>query len=60
MWDTHISALLSSPTVSQGFSRLYPSQNDLPVDTVKKNPSKQLFSPHAGGEKRRYLSLVIV
>jgi hypothetical protein len=30
---------------TQPFSRLDPSQNDLPVDTVKKNPLSQLFSP---------------
>jgi hypothetical protein len=30
--------------VSGGFLRLYPSPNDLPVATVKKNPLKRFFS----------------
>ena len=34
MWGTLISALLNSPTVSGGFLRLSPAQNDLPLDTV--------------------------
>jgi hypothetical protein len=55
MWDTQISALLSSPTVSQPFSRLYPSQNDHPVAPVKKNPLKRLFLTKEVGEKRAFL-----
>jgi hypothetical protein len=39
---------------TQPFSRLYPSQNDLLVDTVKKNPLKQLFPTELGEEKRGY------
>jgi hypothetical protein len=51
---TPISVLGGWPTVSEPFSRLYPSQYDLPVATVKKNPSKRLFLTEAGEEKRRY------
>jgi hypothetical protein len=42
------------------FSRLYPSQNDLPVDTVKKNPLKRLFLTGAGEEKQGYPSTEFV
>ena len=38
------------------FLRLYPSQNDLPVATVKKNPLKQLFPTQTGEKKRGYPS----
>jgi hypothetical protein len=37
-----------------GFLRLSRAQNALPVDTVKKNPLKPLFSTEAGKEKRGY------
>jgi hypothetical protein len=60
MWDTQISALLSSPTVSQPFSRLYPSQNDVPVDTVKKNPWRQIFSTESVEKNRGFLQPKIV
>jgi hypothetical protein len=38
------------------FTTGYPSQNDLPVVTVKKNPFKRLFLTKEVGEKRGYLS----
>jgi hypothetical protein len=60
MLDTHISALGGWPTVTQPFSRLYPSQNDLPDAIVKKNPLKWIFSPQSGEKKRGYPSPIIV
>jgi hypothetical protein len=39
MMDTPIAALGGWPTVSGGFLRLYPIQNDLHLGTVKKNTS---------------------
>jgi hypothetical protein len=38
------------------FTTGYPSQNDLPVVTVKKNPFKRLFSTKEVGEKQGYPS----
>jgi hypothetical protein len=37
-----------------------PAQKYIPLDTVKKNPSKQLFSTQAGEEKRRFPSPIVV
>jgi hypothetical protein len=34
--------------------RLYPAQNYIPVDAVKKNPLQQLFHTQAGIEKRGF------
>jgi hypothetical protein len=36
------------------FTTGYPSQNDLPVVTVKKNPFKRLFSTKEVGEKQAF------
>ena len=38
----------------------YPAKNDLPVDTVKKNPSKRIFSTKSGEKKWGYPSTINV
>jgi hypothetical protein len=40
--------------------RLDPPQNDIPLETVKKNPSIQLFSTEAGRKKRVFPSPISV
>src|SRR5215204_4690017 len=40
--------------------RLDPAQHDMPLATVKKNPSQQVFPTEAGQEKRGFPSPIVV